>query len=124
MSLAHAPALSGPWRSAVRTEDGGLGRLEAAWRRSDALFGLLRLDALSSRPIALRQPLLFYVGHLPAFAWNHLGRRLRGLPSLHPRFEDVFARGIDPLDESGVPAAAEWPSPADVRAYRDAVRDA
>jgi ergothioneine biosynthesis protein EgtB len=126
MSLAHAPLdpSRGPWRSTAARDDGALGRLEAAWRRSDALFELLRPEALPRRPIALRQPILFYVGHLPAFAWNHLGRRLRGLPPVHGRFEELFARGIDPLDESGVPAAGDWPALADVHAFRDDVRAA
>ena len=48
-----------------------LARLQAAWRRSDRLFGLLADAAWPEQPIPLRQPFLFYLGHLPAFAWNH-----------------------------------------------------
>jgi ergothioneine biosynthesis protein EgtB len=117
-------AVTTAWRSEVGPEASGLARLEAAWRRSDALFDLLRPEALALRPIALRQPFLFYLGHLPAFAWNHLGRRLRGLPPVHRWFEELFARGIDPLDETGVPASAGWPPAEEVRAYRDTVRRA
>jgi ergothioneine biosynthesis protein EgtB len=122
--MAVASLAVAPWRSEAGPDDLGLVRLEAAWRRSDALFDVLRPEALLARPIALRQPFLFYMGHLPAFAWNRLGRRLRGLAPLHPQFEDLFARGIDPLDENGVPAAPAWPPVDEVRVYRDTVRSA
>src|SRR5207247_2925096 len=46
--------------------------LERAWARTDALFGLLAPGALTAQPIALRQPFIFYLGHLPAFAWNQV----------------------------------------------------
>jgi ergothioneine biosynthesis protein EgtB len=126
MDLIRSPAspwLAGPSGS-VRTEEGGLARVEVAWQRSDALFELLRPEALPARPIALRQPFIFYLGHLPAFAWNHLGRRLRGLPPVNDAFDELFARGIDPLDESGVPPAPNWPPVEDVYGYRDEVRAA
>jgi iron(II)-dependent oxidoreductase len=121
-----APAWLCSLRNEVRPEDGGLARLESAWRRSDALFELLRPEALLARPIPLRQPFLFYMGHLPAFAWNHLGRRLRGLPPVQAAFEELFARGIDPLDEDAAPSSAgeDWPPAADVRRYRDETREA
>lgn len=52
--------------------------LEHAWARTDTLFDLLAPDALAARPIALRQPFIFYLGHLPAFAWNQVGRDVAG----------------------------------------------
>ena len=123
---AAAPSRSVPWRSQTAPEDRGLARLRAVWGRSDALFELLTPDALLAQPIPLRQPFIFYMGHLPAFAWNHLGRRLRGLPALHGAFEELFARGIDPPDLDAVPAGADagWPDPSHVRDYRDRVREA
>jgi ergothioneine biosynthesis protein EgtB len=105
-------------------EEPGLRRLERAWERSDAVFALLRLEAWGARPIPLRQPFIFYLGHLPAFAWRQLGQRLRGLPSFAPALDLLFERGIDPLDEAAVPAEARWPSLAEVLAYRDRVRSA
>lgn len=101
--------------------------LERAWQRSDRLFDLVREEALLTRPIALRQPLLFYVGHLPAFAWNHLWRAALREPSRTPALDALFERGIDPPDDAdGAPhdAAASWPPLADVWAYRDGVRAA
>ena len=52
--------------------------LQTAWERSDRIFDLVTPEAILARPIPLRQPFLFYVGHLPAFAWNHLWRRIAG----------------------------------------------
>ena len=100
------------------------GALEAAWQRSDLLFGLIAEPALLARPIPLRQPFLFYLGHLPAFAWNHLGRGL-GLPPLSREFDSLFERGIDPPDDAedapGDPPTA-WPMLEQVLAYRDRAR--
>jgi ergothioneine biosynthesis protein EgtB len=98
-------------------------RLEAAWERSDALFGTLDEKALLERPIRLRQPFLFYLGHLPAFAWNHLGLRVLRRAPFHPAFDDLFARGIDPPDTADAPAPEEsWPSVGEVSTYRDRIR--
>jgi ergothioneine biosynthesis protein EgtB len=98
-------------------------RLEAAWDRSDSLFGTIEASALLERPIRLRQPFLFYLGHLPAFAWNHLGLRELGRTPFHPAFDELFARGIDPPDTSDAPGVEEaWPALNEVVAYRDRVR--
>jgi hypothetical protein len=67
------------------------GQLQAAWRRSDDIFALLRPEALQFRPIVWRHPFIFYLGHLPAFAWNQVRR---GRPSANPYFDDLFSRGI------------------------------
>jgi ergothioneine biosynthesis protein EgtB len=99
--------------------------LEAAWQRSDLIFSLLSEPALLARPIALRQPFLFYVGHLPAFAWNHLWRGVLARPALAPAFDALFERGIDPPDDAE-PATpddtAAWPARGEVLAYRDRIR--
>ena len=115
---ARAPSVP-----AVEVE-GGLRPLERAWARSDAVFALLRAEAWTERPIPLRQPFIFYLGHLPAFAWRHLGQRLRGLPPLNPAFEALFERGIDPLDEAAAPADRQWPPLAEILSWRDRVRGA
>jgi ergothioneine biosynthesis protein EgtB len=99
-----------------------LDALRAAWRRSDRLFSLLDDAAWLEQPIALRQPLLFYLGHLPAFAWNQLGRGLLGQPSFQPDFDVLFERGIDPVDVDEFVPRADWPERGVVLAYRDRVR--
>ena len=103
-----------------------LRRLEEVWRRSDRVFALLAPEALYQRPIALRQPFLFYIGHLPAFAWNQVCRGLLRRAGFRPEFDDLFARGIDPVgvDRYEPDKAEMWPAPADVIAYRDGVRAA
>jgi ergothioneine biosynthesis protein EgtB len=103
-------------------------RLRAAWERTDRLFALIDADAMLDRPIALRHPFIFYVGHLPAFAWNQVCRSVLGRRSFDARFDDIFDRGIDPdVDDPAqchphpvVPD--EWPKLEAVLAYRDRVR--
>jgi ergothioneine biosynthesis protein EgtB len=98
--------------------------LQDTWRRTDAIFDLVVPEAVHDQPIALRQPVIFYVGHLPAFAWNQLGRILRGLPPLHAGHDALFARGIDPVDVDAYRAARpeDWPAPDEALAYRDQAR--
>jgi len=98
--------------------------LERAWKRSDRLFDLLADSAMLAQPIPLRQPFLFYLGHLPAFAWNTLGRRVLGEPALHDAFERLFERGIDPMGVDAYTPANTWPERQEVEAYRDQVRAA
>src|SRR5678809_724031 len=66
--------------------------------RSRMLFDLLADDAYYSQPIALRHPIVFYEGHLPAFSFNTLIKRALGRPSLDERLEQLFARRIDPSE--------------------------
>ena len=68
--------------------------------RSRALFDLIDADAYYSRPIALRHPIVFYEGHLPAFSFNTLVKRALGRPSIDARLEALFARGIDPHESA------------------------
>jgi len=86
--------------------------------RSRALFNLLTEDAYYSRPIHLRQPIVFYDGHLPAFSFNTLVKRALGRPTIDPALEQLFARGIDP-DESYTPDAARdlWPARPVMQAF-------
>jgi iron(II)-dependent oxidoreductase len=82
--------------------------------RSRAIFDLIDPAAYYSRPIALRNPIVFYEGHLPAFSIISLLRRGLGAPPVDTRFEKLFERGIDPdSTESAVPRSGsntEWPS--------------
>ena len=99
-------------------------RLEAAWERSDLIFSLLTPDAWLQRPIGLRQPFIFYLGHLPAFAWNQIWRGVLGRPSFNAGFDRLFERGIDPVGDDYRPASIAWPSESEVLSYRDRVREA
>ncbi len=91
-------------------------------QRSRTLFDVLADDAYYSQPIALRHPIVFYDGHLPAFSFNTLVKRALGRPSIDERLERLFARGIDPADtapESKRHPRDEWPSRTDVQAFAD-----
>lgn len=101
-----------------------LDALRRAWSRSDRLFDLLADEAWLEQPIPLRQPLLFYLGHLPAFAWNQLWRGVLGRFSFRPDFDALFERGIDPTGIDAYASGVAWPERAAVLDYRDRVRSA
>jgi iron(II)-dependent oxidoreductase len=95
--------------------------------RSRALFDLLDREAYYSRPISLRHPIVFYEGHLPGFSFNTLVKKGLQRPSIDPRLETLFARGIDPHEATAATAAAAgaggaeganaWPSRDEVHAF-------
>src|SRR4029079_17191799 len=108
-------------------------RAAIAWyrrnrRRSEALFDLIDPSAYYSRPISLRNPIVFYEGHLPAFSVIAFLRRGLGRPAVDARLEALFERGIDPETEAAaVPrsgASTVWPSRDEVRAFARACDDA
>ena len=72
--------------------------------RSRRLFDLIDPAAYYTRPISLRNPIVFYEGHLPAFSVIALLRRGLGRPSVDAAMERLFERGIDPDSvDSAVP---------------------
>jgi ergothioneine biosynthesis protein EgtB len=89
--------------------------------RSRRLFDLIDPAAYFSRPIALRNPIVFYEGHLPAFSVIALLKRGLGLPGVDARMERLFERGIDPDSvELAVPrtgAETAWPPREEVLAF-------
>ena len=118
-NLAFLCRYSFPVTALSRTDREAL----AAWflrnrERSDALFDSVRPEAYEARPIALRNPICFYEGHLPAFAINTLVKRGLGDEGVDPAFEALFQRGIDPEDEQSVsPGPSRWPSRIEIRSY-------
>src|SRR5688572_15120198 len=96
-------------------------------QRSRAIFDLIDPDVYFTRPIALRNPIVFYEGHLPAFSVISFLKRGLGRPGVDERFETLFARGIDPESEQqAVPrsgADTSWPSRDEILAYAAAVDD-
>src|SRR5215472_15791526 len=87
-----------------------LHRLADARHKSDALFEIVRPEALYDRPIPERHRIVFYIGHLEAFDWNLLHENVFGLSSFHPEFDRLFAFGIDPVG-GGLPTdnPSDWP---------------
>lgn len=102
-----------------------LERIADARRRSDALFDIVRTEALYDRPIPERHRIIFYVGHLEAFDWNLLHENVFGLKSFHAEFDRLFAFGIDPVG-GGLPSdqPADWPALDAVRDYVRRIRAA
>ena len=109
----------------VAVADSLLERLADARQRSDALFQIVRSEAMYERPIPERHRILFYVGHLEAFDWNLLHENIFGLKSFHPEFDHLFAFGIDPVG-GGLPSdkPSDWPSLNVVRDYVGKIRGA
>ena len=71
----------------------------------------------------LRHPLIFYLGHTATFYINKLNISKVAEKRFNPAFESMFAIGVDEmswddLDEKNY----NWPSVADVRAYRGQIR--
>src|SRR4051812_23956750 len=96
--------------------------------RTRAIFDLIDPSTYYSRPIALRNPIVFYEGHLPAFSVIAFLRRGLGKPPVDARLEQLFARGIDPdSEQSAVPrsgASTHWPSREEVLAFGRACDEA
>jgi ergothioneine biosynthesis protein EgtB len=87
--------------------------------RTRALFALVSDEAYYARPIPLRNPVVFYEGHLPAFAVNTLLKRGLGQPGIDEELERIFARGIDPAGEAEAVARGNpvWPTRDVVQQY-------
>jgi len=93
--------------------------------RYESLFQLLRgEEAYRVKPIPLRHPLIFYFGHTATFFINKLV--LAGLLTqrIDPRLESMFAVGVDEMSWDDLDDTHyDWPSVAEVKAYRDKVRE-
>lgn len=90
---------------------------------------MIPADELMSKPIDLRNPYIFYLGHIPTFLEMHLARATDGKftgPSSYPR---IFERGIDPdVDNpdqchahSEIPDS--WPPLNEILSFEAHVRD-
>lgn len=92
--------------------------------RYEQLFETLRTDeAYYKKPISLRHPLIFYLGHTATFFVNKL--ILAGLipERINPRLESIFAVGVDEMSWDDLDSTHyDWPTVGEVRAYRKAMR--
>src|SRR5687768_2222055 len=86
--------------------------------RTRQLFDIVAPVAYYERPIALRNPIVFYEGHLPGFAVNTLVKLALERKGIDARLETLFARGIDPEDEAAVRSPTDvWPAREEVQAF-------
>jgi hypothetical protein len=120
----RTPCLSGSDVATKREEIRAY--FHATFGRYEQLFEVLTSDAaFYQKPIPLRHPLIFYFGHTATFFVNKL--LLAGLleTRIEPRFESMFAVGVDEMSWDDLDDAHyDWPSVAAVRAYRERVRAA
>lgn len=92
--------------------------------RYESLFDCLVSEtAYVEKPIALRHPLIFYYGHTATFFVNKLLLAKLISERINPRFEAMFAIGVDEMSWDDLnDANYDWPTAAEVKAYRDKVR--
>ena len=80
-------------------------------------------QAFYLRPEPLRHPLIFYLGHTATFYINKLIVAKIRTERVNPRFESMFAVGVDEMSWDDLNEAHyDWPTLAEVKAYRDTVR--
>ena len=96
----------------------------ATYSLDEQLYDTLASEnAFYLRPEPLRQPLIFYLGHTATFYINKLMVAKITNQRINPRFESMFAVGVDEMSWDDLSAAHyDWPTLAEVKAYRDAVR--
>lgn len=93
--------------------------------RYESLFECLTCDkAYLEKPISLRHPLLFYLGHTATFFINKLTLTRLLTERVNEEMESVFAVGVDEmswddLDDTNY----QWPTVAAVVDYRKSVRE-
>jgi len=119
----RTPFLAGSDVEAKRAEL--LHYFHATFDRYESVFDVLSCDeAYYKKPITLRHPLIFYFGHTATFFINKF--LLAGLidKRIDPRLESMFAIGVDEMSWDDLDDARyEWPTVAEVRAYRNKARE-
>ena len=118
----RSPLLTGSDSEQKRAEI--LRYFHATFDRYEQLFEVLTCDeAYYRKPIALRHPLIFYLGHTATFFINKL--LLAGVidQRIDPGFESMFAIGVDEMSWDDLnDERYDWPAVDAVKAYRQAVR--
>lgn len=97
----------------------------ASYSLDEQLYDTLASDAaFYLRPEPLRHPLIFYLGHTASFYINKLIIAKLISERINPRFEAMFAVGVDEMSWDDLNQANyDWPTVAEVKAYRGQVRE-
>ncbi len=97
----------------------------ATYTLDEQLYDTLAEDrAFYLRVEPLRHPLIFYLGHTAAFYINKLIVAKLTTDRINPRYESMFAVGVDEMSWDDLNEAHyDWPTVAEVKAYRRTVRD-
>ncbi|KAJ3321895.1 hypothetical protein HDV06_003761 [Boothiomyces sp. JEL0866] len=99
------------------------------WKASDTITRkIIDPSRYLNKPISLRHPYIFYLGHLPAFLDIQLSRAV-GIEPTNKYFAEIFERGIDPIMEdpsichshSKVPTV--WPKVQEILDFTSSVRN-
>ncbi|KAF3157371.1 hypothetical protein TWF225_008485 [Orbilia oligospora] len=107
-----------------------LGEWEELWKIWDLVtLSMVRKDQYLTKPISLRNPILFYLGHIPTFLDVQLSRTADLAATRPVHYRDIFQRGIDPdVDDptkchnhSAIPDT--WPKLDDVLDFCGRVRN-
>ncbi|MEI7816658.1 MAG: 5-histidylcysteine sulfoxide synthase [Desulfuromonadales bacterium] len=90
----------------------------------EKLYDTLRHDdTFYQRADRLRHPLIFYFGHTATFYINKLVVAKVINERINPRFESMFAVGVDEMSWDDLNEAHyDWPTRGEVKEYRDMVR--
>ena len=91
----------------------------------ESLYDTLAQDeGFFIRAEPLRHPLIFYLGHTAVFYINKLIIAKIIDQRINPKFESMFAVGVDEMSWDDLnDAHYDWPRVAEVKAYRDQVRE-
>ncbi|OJJ51143.1 hypothetical protein ASPZODRAFT_324979 [Penicilliopsis zonata CBS 506.65] len=102
---------------------------QSLWTAWDIVTkGMVPGAELLSKPINLRNVLLFYLGHIPTFSDIHVTRALRGKLTEPRHYQLIFERGIDPDVEDPEQCHAhseipdQWPPLVEILEYQWKVR--
>ena len=95
------------------------------WRLYESLFEVINNEpAYFKKAEPLRHPLIFYFGHTASFYINKLKLGKLIEQRINPAFESMFAIGVDEMSWDDLDGANyQWPSVAQVRHYREQVRE-
>ncbi|EPS44094.1 hypothetical protein H072_1940 [Dactylellina haptotyla CBS 200.50] len=103
---------------------------EELWKVWDMVtLRMVRKDSYLQKPIELRHPIIFYLGHIPTFLDVQLTKST-GSPATEPAdYPSIFQRGIDPdvNDPSQCHSHSEvpdtWPPLEEIKLFQTKVRD-
>ena len=97
--------------------------LHNTFQLEEQLYEVLKNDdAFYLRAESLRHPLVFYYGHTSTFFINKLTLASLINQRVNPRFESIFAVGVDEMSWDDLNEANyDWPIIDDVRDYRKTV---
>src|SRR5438270_12447922 len=95
-----------------------LGWFRQGRARTREVFSIPKEEAYYDRPIRLRNPIVFYEGHLPAFTVNTLIKLALKQRGIDERYEELFSRGIDPESEDEARSPTDlWPKREEIQNY-------